>query len=80
MYKDCCVKRGRDLKYRSKTASQLYNYITIYIFYHIEKILLQMQSNIFNLHVFVMYVCTNVSNCIPFTNVLGGGGGEDTMD
>ena len=47
MYKDCCVKRGRDLKYKSKTASKLYNYITIYIFYHIEKILLQMQSNIF---------------------------------
>ena len=45
--KDCCVKRGRDLKYKSKTASKLYNYITIYIFYHIEKILLQMQSNIF---------------------------------
>ena len=47
MYKDCCVKRGGDLKYKSKTASKLYNYITIYIFYHIEKILLQMQSNIF---------------------------------
>ena len=42
-----CVKRGRDLKYKSKTESKLYNYITIYIFYHIEKILLQMQSNIF---------------------------------
>ena len=24
-----------------------------------------------------MYVCTNVSNCIPFTNVLGGGGGGE---
>ena len=47
MYKDGCVKRGRDWKYKSKTASQLYNYITIYIFYHTEKILLQMQSNIF---------------------------------
>ena len=31
MYKDCCVKRGRDLKYKSKTASKLYNYITIFI-------------------------------------------------